>query len=148
MAELLWVQSTLLFDTPSSEVSICVYYLSDFTGYLIVHSLFSTTYVGELVWVTLWVLQVRFKNSFLSRFRKSSLLLNSLGRFMAEHHTYSYAQCWKIFYKNASVPRKHFWLFRKRPKNILNNLNLYKISFFFFLYVNFVILQFLYKFKL
>jgi hypothetical protein len=41
MAELLWVQSTLLFDI--LEASICVYCLFDFTGYLIAHGFFSTT---------------------------------------------------------------------------------------------------------
>ncbi len=56
MAELFCVQSTS--DTPSSEAFIRVYCLFDFTGYLIAHSLFSTTYVGELVWFALWVLQV------------------------------------------------------------------------------------------
>ncbi len=44
-----------------------------------------------------------------------------------------YVQCWKIFFKNAFVPRKHFWLFRKRRKNFLTNFNLYKIGFFLFL---------------
>jgi hypothetical protein len=41
MAQIFWVQSMLLFDI--LEASICVYCLFDFTGYLIAHSIFSTT---------------------------------------------------------------------------------------------------------